>query len=55
MGLSSWVVSRLKEAGLERYAPSFSRLADTELFSLLLADFASYGVDDVGDKHKLFK
>ena len=55
MPLSSSILFSLQSAGLEAYARRLSGLEDAAFLSMLMNDYATYGVVDVEDKQKLFR
>ena len=56
MPLSSYIISSLQAAGLEPTSVRrMANLEDAVFLSLLMNDYASYGVVDVEEKQKLFR
>uniref|UniRef100_A0A7R9YS33 Kinesin-like protein n=1 Tax=Chlamydomonas euryale TaxID=1486919 RepID=A0A7R9YS33_9CHLO len=55
MPLSARIVRGLQDSGLELYAPRFAALSDADFLTMLMSDYARYGVVDVEDKQRLFR
>lgn len=55
MPLSTRIVRGLQDSGLELYVDKFAPLGDADFLSMLMSDYARYGVVDVEDKQRLFR
>lgn len=53
--VSGPIVRGLGDAGLARFTDNFMRLPDASFLSLMMSDYATYGVVDLEDKQKLFR
>ncbi|GLC36230.1 hypothetical protein PLESTB_001366000 [Pleodorina starrii] len=53
--VSSVVVRGLEDAGLKKFIPAFSGMADSSFMAMMMSDYNAHGVVELEDKQKLFR